>query len=72
MHPSHLLREASSTRGFVTLDPERQGVLVTQRRKGQTADKAANAKAPLALQGLRQADGGRFEHPDPIKTSQER
>lgn len=68
MHPSNLTREASSTRGFVTLDPERQGVLVTQRRKAQVAGKLANVQGPLALQGLRPQDAAsRFDHPDAIK-----
>lgn len=68
MHPFSTPREASSTRGFVTLDPERQGVLVTQRRRAQAAGKAATVKSPLALQGLRPQDAvSRFDHPDPIK-----
>jgi hypothetical protein len=68
MHPSNLTREASSTRGFVTLDPERQGVLVTQRRKTPAAGKMANVKGPFASQGLRQPDAAsRFDHPDPIR-----
>lgn len=68
MHQSNLMREAESTRGFVTLDPERQGVLVAQRRKGQAAGKAANANGSLAFQGLWQQDAmTRFAHPDAIK-----
>ena len=73
MHPSNLTREASSTRGFVTLDPERQGVLVTQRRKGQAAGKVANVKGPLALSGVRPQNAVmRFEHPDPITPTNRR
>lgn len=67
MHPSNIMREASSTRGFVTLDPERRGVLVTQKRGGQTG-KTVNAAGPPALSSLRPHDAVmRFEHPDSIK-----
>jgi hypothetical protein len=65
MHPSHLMQEASSTRGFVTLDPERQGVLVTQRRR-KSASEAPSAQRPLALQTLHREAPSLFDHPDPI------
>jgi hypothetical protein len=67
MHTISTVREASSTRGFVTLDPERQGVLVTQRRR-KSASEAVNAQRPRALQTLHQQDAAsRFDHQDPIK-----
>ena len=69
MHPSNLMKEACSTRGFVTLDPERQGVLVTQRRR-KSASEAVNAKSPLAFQILHPQDAAsRFDHPDPIRST---
>ena len=63
MHPSNLMREAGSTRGFVTLDPERQGVTVVQRRKGQPA---GTARAAFEA-ALSQMHDQRFAQRDPIK-----
>ena len=48
MYTFSITRESGSTRGFVTTDPERQGVPAAARRLAPTLARPAPSTAPVA------------------------